>query len=135
MTLITTRKTRRLRYDGTLVSSVFNYANVTDEGLVDNTVTTLAGDSTTIDIWRDFIKPNFSIFPEDVLFQSGAVYSGLVDRKFLTYPVAAWSIMYQGVILTTVYVENTGMLVGDDYFSPALRTSVITDFLNTKATD
>ncbi|KAG9254269.1 uncharacterized protein F5Z01DRAFT_681361 [Emericellopsis atlantica] len=123
-----------LAFDGSLASSVFNYANVTDEGLVDNTVTTLLPNSTTLDVWQDYVNPNFPIFPEDILVQSDAVFSGLVDKKFLTYPVAAWSIMYQGVIPTTVYVDNTGMLVGYDYFSPGLRTRVITEFFNTKAT-
>lgn len=42
--------------------------------------------------------------------------------------------MYLGVIPTTVYVDNTGLLVGYDYFSPELRTRVVNDFFNTKAT-
>lgn len=78
-------------YEGNLASSVFNYANVTEEGLVDNTVTTYSDNSTDPEIWRDFVQPNFPIFPEDILVESEAVFGGLVERKFLRGQVASVS--------------------------------------------
>ncbi|KAI5458298.1 hypothetical protein BGZ63DRAFT_432809 [Mariannaea sp. PMI_226] len=115
---------------GLLASSVFNYANVTKEGLVDNTLTTYNPDSKKPDVWRGYVNSNFPIFAKDVLVSNGAVFAGLVDRTFVGR-VAAWDIMYQGVIPVTVFVDNCNVVVGYDYFSPGLRTRVITEFFNT----
>lgn len=38
--------------------------------------------------------------------------------------------MYQGAIPVTVYVSNCNVMVGYDYFSPELRTRVITEYFN-----
>ncbi|KAJ5392471.1 hypothetical protein N7509_007961 [Penicillium cosmopolitanum] len=83
-------------YDGTLASSVFNYANSTKEGLVDNTLTSY-DESGKPTVWR------------------------------------GWNIMYQGAIPVTVYVNSCNIMVGYDYFSPGLRTRVITEYFNIQA--
>jgi hypothetical protein len=41
--------------------------------------------------------------------------------------------MYQGAIPVTVYVDGCDAIVGYDYFAPALRTRVITEFFNIRA--
>jgi hypothetical protein len=73
-----------------LQSSVFNYANVTDEGLVDNIVTSYSDDpADPPTIWRDYVNSNFPIFEETVLVNSNAVFTGLVERRIVEGPVAA----------------------------------------------
>lgn len=75
-----------------LESSVFNYANVTNEGLVDNTVTTYPDDSENPPtVWRDYVNSNFPIFKETFLVDSGAVFAGLVQRRIVEGLVAAVS--------------------------------------------
>ncbi|KAK4914450.1 hypothetical protein LTR66_017152 [Elasticomyces elasticus] len=117
-------------YDGSMASSLFNYANATEEGLVDNTLTTFDHDSNNSTIWRGFVNSNFPLFPKDILVSNSAVFGGLVRRQFNDNLVAAWNIMYQGVIPVTVYVSNCNVMVGYDYFSTGLRTRVITEYFN-----
>jgi hypothetical protein len=75
-----------------LESSVFNYANVTKAGLVDNVLTTYAVNSSSPPaVWRDYVNPNFPIFTESILVESSAVYTGLVTRRVVEGPVAAVS--------------------------------------------
>ncbi len=78
---------------GRLASSYFNYANVTKEGLVDNTLTTYSGNSTKPDVFRGYVDSNFPIFEKDLLVKSGAVFGGLVQRQFVENNVAAVSIL------------------------------------------
>ncbi|RAH40304.1 uncharacterized protein BO95DRAFT_518857 [Aspergillus brunneoviolaceus CBS 621.78] len=117
-------------YDGGLASSLFNYANTTDDGLVDNILTAYNPQSNTPTVWQGFVNSNFPLFPEDILITYGAVFGGLVRRRFNTDMVAAWDIMYQGLIPVTVYVNHCNVMVGYDYFSPGLRTRVITEYFN-----
>jgi hypothetical protein len=73
-----------------LQSSVFNYANVTDQGLVDNVVTTYPDDAAgPPTVWRDFVNSNYPIFEATVLQKSGAVFAGLVERRIVEGSVAA----------------------------------------------
>ena len=74
---------------GNLASSFFNYANVTKEGLVDNTLTTYGGNSTEPDVWRGYSNSNFPLIKQDVLVKAGAVFGGLVHRQFVKGRVAA----------------------------------------------
>ncbi|KAL2203557.1 hypothetical protein CC79DRAFT_1371609 [Sarocladium strictum] len=118
--------------DDGISSSVFDYKNVTKDGLVDNTLTTYAPGKTTPQIWRGYVNSNFPIFQKDLLVEAGAVLTGLVDRDFVGR-VASWSIMYQGTIPVTVYVDSCNKLVGYDYFAPDRRTRVTTRLYNVKA--
>ncbi|KAM0543856.1 hypothetical protein ACHAPJ_012093 [Fusarium lateritium] len=120
-------------FDGQLASSYFNYSNTTKSGLVDNTLTTYDPKSTKPSVWRGYVNSNFPIFSKNILVEAGAVYEGLVKRDFLPSPVAAWSIMYQGIIPVTVYVNECNVVVGYDYFAPDLRTRVIMEFFNIQA--
>lgn len=69
--------------DTGLASSLFNYANVSRDGLVDNTLTTYLPGADKPDIWRGYVNSNFPIFPEDILVAAGASFSGLVDRNLV----------------------------------------------------
>lgn len=76
-------------FEGQLASSYFDYSNVTETGLVDNTLTTYDHKSTTPSVWRGYVNSNFPIFQKDILVEAGAVYTGLVTRDFIPTPVAA----------------------------------------------
>lgn len=78
-------------FGGNLASSFFNYANVTKEGLVDNTLTTYSSNSTKPDVWRGYVNSNFPIFEQRMLVKAGAVFGGLVHRQFVEGRVAAVS--------------------------------------------
>ncbi|RAL17419.1 uncharacterized protein BO97DRAFT_380818 [Aspergillus homomorphus CBS 101889] len=120
-------------FEGSLASSFFNYTNSTNDGLVDNTLTTYNHNSTKPTIWQGFVNSNFPLFPEDILVTNNAVFGGLVRRQFNEGLVATWDILYQGVYPVTVYVSNCNIMVGYDYFYPELRTRVITEYFNIKA--
>ncbi|KAG7051952.1 hypothetical protein JMJ77_0002563 [Colletotrichum scovillei] len=120
-------------YEGQISWSSFDYSNVSESGLVDNTLTTYGWNSTTPSVWRGYVNSNFPIFRDDILVEAGAVYEGLIRRDFVPSPVAAWSIMYQGAIPVTVYVNECNIVVGYDYFAPDLRTRVIMEFFNIQA--
>jgi hypothetical protein len=75
-----------------LQSSTFNYANVTDAGLVDNTYITYPTNSADQPIvWRDYVDSSFPIFKNSILVDSGAVYAGLAESRFHKGEVAAVS--------------------------------------------
>ncbi|OBS26132.1 hypothetical protein FPOA_00075 [Fusarium poae] len=116
---------------GVLVGSPIAGAIVSDQG--DNTLTTYNHQNTTPSVWRGYVNSNFPIFSKSILVDSGAVFEGLVKRDFNPSSVAAWSIMYQGAIPVTVYVNECAIIVGYDYFAPELRTRVIMDFFNIQA--
>lgn len=90
--------------------SLFNYANVTKSGLVDNILTTYSPGSNKPEVWRGYVNSNFPIFQKDILVKGGAVFEGLVQRKFIPAPVAAVSAIALLVIpcsrLTIVVVES-----------------------------
>lgn len=120
-------------FDGSLTSSFFNHANTTKENLVENTLTTFSHKSNKTTVWKGFVNSGFPLFPEDILVRYGAVFGGLVRRRFHEDLVAAWNIMYQGAIPVTVYVNNCNVMVGYDYFAPELRTRVVTEYFNIQA--
>lgn len=73
-----------------LESSKFDYANVTNEGLVDNTVTTYDVNSeSNSTVWRDYVNSNFPIFGQTILIDNSAVYAGLAQRRITEGLVAA----------------------------------------------
>jgi hypothetical protein len=74
-----------------MARSLFNYANTTQEGLVDNTVTTYASNSTKPDVWRGYVNSGFPLFQGDLLIKNEGVFGGLVKRQFIDGNVAAVS--------------------------------------------
>ncbi|KAH8896732.1 hypothetical protein GQ53DRAFT_818998 [Thozetella sp. PMI_491] len=128
-----TRKEIRVdqAYSGTLGSSMFNFNNVTEGGLVDNTLISFTDTCcTSPQIWRGYVNSDFPLIMPDVLINAEAVFVGLARRDLTKGEVAAWSILYQGLIPATVFVDPTGVIVGYDYFFPVDRTRVVTEFFN-----
>ncbi|EED18048.1 conserved hypothetical protein [Talaromyces stipitatus ATCC 10500] len=121
-------------YDGNLAASTFNYANISKDGLVDNTIIYIPidGNDTNSESYRGYVNPGFPLIKDDFLVSNGASYGGLVRRELLPDKVASWKIMYQGSIPVTVYVDSCDVVVGYDFFSPYLRTYVITMYFNTQ---
>ncbi|KHO02059.1 uncharacterized protein MAM_01060 [Metarhizium album ARSEF 1941] len=119
-------------FENGLATSMFNFANVTKDGLVDNTLTSVFKDFAHPEIWRGYVNTNYPLISADFLTQAGAVFSGLVERNFVPGKVASWSILYQGLIPVTVYVDGCNAVQGYDYFYPNERTRVTTSFLNTR---
>ncbi|RHZ43941.1 uncharacterized protein CDV56_102991 [Aspergillus thermomutatus] len=115
-------------FDGAMATSVFDYDNMTADGLVDNTMTSFGFDMRPV-VWRGYVLSNYPLFAEDMLVQGGATFGGLVERDIVRGRVAAWNLMYASIPLT-IYVDACGVMVGFDYFSPLLRTRVITEFFN-----
>ena len=82
---------------------MFNYANTTSEGLVDNTLTTFDGASGEHSLWRGYVNSNFPLFVEDFLVQAGGVFSGLVQRDLTKGAVASVGYTY-AMFLLRLYV-------------------------------
>ncbi|KAJ5490715.1 hypothetical protein N7539_002282 [Penicillium diatomitis] len=118
-------------YEGALATSIFDYGNTTQQGLVMNTVTSYSVGSPKPSVWSGYVLSNYPLFAEDFLIKGDAVFGGLVTRNLLQGHVASWNIMFMGSIPVTAFVDACGVLVGYDYFSPGLRTRVTTDFFNT----
>ncbi|KAJ5450814.1 uncharacterized protein N7458_003731 [Penicillium daleae] len=117
-------------YDGALASSIFDYSKTTKDGLVFNNLTSYEVGVAQPNVWTGYVMSNYPLFTEDFLIQGAAVFGGLVKRNLLDKHVASWNILYSSIPIT-VFVDSCGVLVGYDYFSPGLRTRVITDFFNT----
>ncbi|KAB8069454.1 hypothetical protein BDV29DRAFT_50558 [Aspergillus leporis] len=119
-------------HEGTLASSLFNYGNVSENGLVDNTMVSFTEDFNKPGVFHGYVHQNFPLWTTDVLVQNKAVFGGLVERDFVSGKVASWNIMYQGTIPVTVFVNSCNVIVGYDYFSLELRTRVVTMYFNTQ---
>ncbi|KAJ5889845.1 hypothetical protein N7504_010655 [Penicillium tannophilum] len=118
--------------DSGLASSMFNYANVTEDGLVDNTLSTYYSSSNVV-VWKGYVNSAFPLFARDFLVTNKAIFGGLVKRRFHEGYVASWEIMYQGAIPVTVYVNNCNLVVGYDFFTTGERTKAITEYFNIQA--
>jgi hypothetical protein len=101
-------------------------------------------------VFNDYVNPGFPLLTEDILVQNSAVFTGLVRRDmngvvasvcdFFVWSFAReerqdancaqWSILYQNAIPVTIFVNAFDTVVGYDYFSPGLRTRVVTEFFN-----
>ncbi|KAJ5656002.1 hypothetical protein N7507_007952 [Penicillium longicatenatum] len=119
--------------DNGLASSVFDYANTTQDGLVDNTLSTYPDNASTPVIWRGYVNSAFPLFARDFLVTNKAIFGGLVKRRFYEGHVASWNVMYQGAIPVTVYVNNCNYVVGYDFFVTEERTRAITEYFNIQA--
>jgi len=77
--------------DSGLASSLFNYANTTQDGLVDNTMSTYSSSSSNVEIWRGYVNSGFPLFGRDFLVTNDAIFGGLVKRRFNEGNVASVS--------------------------------------------
>ncbi|EAU29432.1 predicted protein [Aspergillus terreus NIH2624] len=103
---------------------------MTKDGLVLNTLTSYGTNDSQPTVWTGYVLSNYPLFTEDILTRGGAVFGGLVKRYLLEGYVASWNIIYASLPVT-VFVDSCGVIVGYDYFSPNLRTRVVTEFFNT----
>ena len=71
-------------YKGTIASSVFNFANVTKYGLVDNTLTSVFEDFRGPSVFRGYVNSNFPLIIGSFLVDMEAVFTGLVDRSLIS---------------------------------------------------
>lgn len=76
-------------FEDGLATSVFNFANVTDDGRVDNTLTSVFKDFAHPQVWRGYVNTNYPLIGADFLAKAGAVFSGLVERDFMPGRVAS----------------------------------------------
>ena len=71
-------------YDSSIVSSLFDYTNTDSNKLVWNTLYTLEPSvSAAPKIWTGFVKPAWALFEEDILVKSNAVFTGVVEDRWL----------------------------------------------------
>lgn len=68
-------------YDTTIASSLFNYNNISSDGLVSNIMYSFSPSiASKPTFFSDFVNPNFPLFAEDMLVSNEAVYTGLIER-------------------------------------------------------
>ncbi|KAJ9639322.1 hypothetical protein H2199_006355 [Coniosporium tulheliwenetii] len=116
--------------DSGFASSLFDYTNISSEGLVSNTLYNLEPCiAAPPQLWQGYVNPTFPLFSTDILVTSNAVFGGIVDDQF-NGKVASWNIMYGGGIPVTVYLDACNTLVGWDSFINGSRTRIITRFFN-----
>lgn len=80
-------------YAGNLAASTFNYANISQDGLVDNTIVYIHidGNDTSPESYRGYVNPGFPLIKDDFLVSNSAAYGGLVRRELLPHKVATVS--------------------------------------------
>lgn len=80
-------------FEGTLASSIFNYANISQEGQVENILTSTTSSSLkNPEQFRGYVTPNFPLWAEGSL--QDAVFTGLVKRDFVSGKAASVSAVF-----------------------------------------
>lgn len=128
--------------------------------MVDNTQVTASDGLTKKAEFRDYVISNYPLIGPGFLVEHAAVFAGFAKRDLvherlasvrllLSAPISSnislcvmfltcgliklqWSIMYQGSIPVTVFVDACDVVRGYDYFAPELRTRVVNLFFNTR---
>ncbi|CZR50252.1 uncharacterized protein PAC_00124 [Phialocephala subalpina] len=117
-------------YDMNIGSSIFDYTNISSNGLVSNIMYLFTPSiASPPSIFSDYVNSNFPLFTQDMLQTNGAVFTGLTHRD-KNGKVASWSFLYQNAIPVTVFLNECNTVVGYDYFAPEFRTRVVTEFFN-----
>ncbi|KAI4120854.1 MAG: hypothetical protein LQ338_006716 [Usnochroma carphineum] len=117
-------------FDGNLGSSLFDFANTTNDGLVLNKYFLISPSITSApNCTQYFVNPGFPLVTDDFLVQAAAVFAGMLDDEF-NGRVTSWDLMYQGAIPVTVRVDSSNQVSGYDYFAADQRTRVITHLFN-----
>lgn len=101
-------------FEDGLASSLFDFSNVTKDGLVDNTLTSVFKDFAHPDVWRGYVNTNYPLIAADFLAKNGAVFAGLVDRQFLEGKVASVRFCPS---LDTVYSVHADIFVVEHHVS------------------
>jgi hypothetical protein len=79
---------QKVRVDAThdlnFASSLFDYGNVSSDGLVSNAMYTLEPSiAARPRIYRGYVKPGFPLFEDETLAESRAVFGGVVDDRYV----------------------------------------------------
>ncbi len=70
-------------FDSNFASSLFDYTDISSDGLVSNTLYTLAPCiAATPQFWQGYVMPVFPLFSSDILVTCNAVFTGVVDDRF-----------------------------------------------------
>ncbi len=68
-------------YDMNIASSIFDYTNISADGLVSNILYTFTPTiASPPSIFSDYVNPAFPIFTQDILVNNSAVFTGLTHR-------------------------------------------------------
>lgn len=115
---------KRLRmditHDGTIASSLFDYAHPNSDGTIPNYVYTLApstskaGDCTFYNV-----TPAYPLFPPDILVASQATFGGLVnDNLFYAddEPLHTWQLLFGPTTSVTVFLDRNNTVVRYESF-------------------
>jgi hypothetical protein len=70
-------------YDSGLGSSLFDYTNVTQEGVLNRQWILNPAITSRPDLWQGYVSPAFPLIPRDFLVTNGAVFGGLVDDPYV----------------------------------------------------
>ena len=119
-----------LTYNGNLGSSLFNYNNVTNDG-VSNIQWLLTPAITSMPTFFDgYVQnPGFPLLSADLLTAGSAVYAGVYEDPD-SGTLSKWNILYAGSIPTTVMVDSENVIHGYEFWAPDQRTFVITRLFN-----
>ncbi|KAF8849594.1 hypothetical protein BDZ45DRAFT_772282 [Acephala macrosclerotiorum] len=117
-------------YDMNIGSSIFDYTNISLNGLVSNIMYLFTPSiASPPSILSDYVNSNFPLFTQDILQTRGAVFAGLT-RRDKSGEAASWSFLYQNAIPVTVFLDACNTVIGYDHFAPKFRTRVVTEFFN-----
>ena len=78
--------------DGQLLSSLFDYDNVTNEGVANRVWTLSPAITSAPQIWSGFVEPGFPLISPNLLVDSAAVFQGVVNDEELGREVTAVSL-------------------------------------------
>jgi len=116
-------------YDSGFGSSLFDYTNVTAEG-VENIQWILSPAITSpADCVRGAVSPAFPLLADDFLVTNNAIFAGVVDDAYVG-KVVAWNVMYQGAIPVTLLLDQKNVVQGYDFWVTNTGAYVVTRFFN-----
>lgn len=116
-------------YDSTLGSSLFDYTNVTQEGVANRQWTLSPAITSAAQCFVGFSNPGFPLVSDDFLVTNRAIYGGVMHDHFAGQ-VALWDILYQDSIPLTVLLDESNIIQGYDFLGPDTRARTITRFFN-----
>jgi hypothetical protein len=70
-------------YDSALGSSLFDYTNVTQDGVANRQWILDPAITSPPSLWQGYVVPAFPLIPRDLLVTSGAVFGGIVDDPYV----------------------------------------------------
>jgi len=110
---------KRLRmdvtYNGTIASSLFDYAKPNSDGTIPNYIYTLSPSTSTAGICTCYnVTPAYPLFPPNILVTSQATFGGLVyDNLFYAdqEQLHTWDLLFPPSTSVTVFLDKNNTLV------------------------